>query len=175
LFLYFKKGLNVIVRLIKNALLAGIPFGLLMGLLFAFMAGIYIGIFLGVVCGLLFGLAIAIFLELMRKNLGSKESHFEGEKIIHQGAANHFQGIEGRGGWLILTSNRLIFKSHGMNIQNQALSLEMQNIANVSAVKTAGIIPNGLLINKKDGSKEQFVVSGRQEWVKYISPQLSAP
>jgi hypothetical protein len=162
-------------RMIKTTLLAGIPFGLFMGLLASLMLGIFIGIFLAVICGVLFGLAIAIFLELMRKNLESKETHFEGEKIIHQGSANHFQGIEGRGGWLILTSNRLIFKSHGMNIQNQPLSLEMQNIANVSVVNTAGIIPNGLLITKKDGSKEQFVVSGRQSWVKYISPQLSAP
>lgn len=163
----------MIKRLIESAALKGIPFGLLWGLFvashegssfaFAFQAGVAAGVF--------FGLAMAIFEESQRKKMESKNGIFEREEIVYQGPANHRL----RGGWLTLTPSRLSFRSHGKNFQNQPLDLGIGTIADAIPIRTAGIIPNGLLVITNKGEQHSFVVSNRMVWTTLIKKIKGKP
>jgi len=161
-----------ITRVLKSALRTGLPFGIFMGLIFTVNYGYTRGLIGGVISGLLFGLAMGLFVETQRKRLEIKSSIFEGEKIIFQGPANHFLNAEGRGGWLLLTGSRLIFRSHGKNLQNQSLEIPLPGIRSIDAANTLGIVPNGLEVETLDGHYERFVLSDRESWVRQINNLL---
>jgi hypothetical protein len=166
------------LRFVRYTLLAGAPFGLMMGAIFAaalFAAGsdARIGIWLGVASGLLFGLILAAFAETQRRRMESRSGLFEGEAIVLQGPGNHFLRGEGRGGWLTLTPTRLAFRSHGKNLQNAPVDIQLSEVASAAAYRTAGLIPNGLKVARKDGTSERFVVSARRDWVRTISNALT--
>lgn len=104
--------------------------------------------------------------EDMSEVLESSEGEFkDDQQIIRQTNATHFKGIEGVGGVLILTPKRLVFQSHGFNISNHQWEVALADITYFSRRKTLGIIPNGLEITTKEGSKpERFVVIGAGDW-----------
>ncbi len=158
--------------LLKTALAAGLPFGIIMGLFFGFNTGLYPGLVLGCFSGLLFGGLIAVFVQYQSRKMSSPHGNFEGETILLEGPANHFLNAEGRGGWLTLTPTRLAFRSHGVNAQNEPLDIALGAIAKASPSNTLGIIPNGLTIRTHAG-KETFVVTQRKRWATEISAQLS--
>jgi hypothetical protein len=126
----------------------------------------------GVVSGVFFGLAMSAFVEFQRKQMESKAGLFEGEAVLFQGPANHFMKAEGRGGWLTLTATRLAFRSHGKNIQNAPLDIDLDEIRSVAPCRTALIIPNGLKVVRRDGVTDSFVVSAHREWARVISHAL---
>jgi hypothetical protein len=161
----------MIKRFIKTALLTGIPFGLVMGLFFTLIFRSEVGFFLGIACGLAFGLILAIFTEIQREKMESKDGRFEGEAVIFQGPANHFVKGESRGGWLTLTPSKLAFRSHGMNVQNQNLDIGLEKLSEVVPALTLGLIPNGLRVILMTGEKESFVLYDRKKWIKCISQQ----
>jgi hypothetical protein len=162
----------MIQRLLKTALFTGVPFGLFMGLFLALSYGRKVGVPMGFACGLLFGIFVALFAESQRKKMQSRDGTLDGEAILFQGPANHFQNTEGRGGWLTFTATRLVFKSHGMNIQNQSLNIKVGEILEVRPTLTIGFIPNGLRITLKNGRQESFVVQNRNKWFKVISQEI---
>ena len=86
------------------------------------------------------------------------------ESIIHSGEANHFKNSEGVGGKLYLLTDKLQFKSHSFNLQNHELTIQIDQIKEITYSNTLGIVPNGLAISLKDGRQEKFVVNGRQLW-----------
>jgi len=99
----------------------------------------------------------------------------EGEKIVKEGAANHFKGVESVGGKLFLTNFRLYFKSHAFNVQVHELSIPLDEIKSVELKNTLGIVPNGMAVTLKDGHEERYVVYGRGDWKrKILSSQASA-
>ncbi|MBO0860617.1 MAG: hypothetical protein J2P21_19470 [Chloracidobacterium sp.] len=161
----------MVKRFIKTTLMTGIPFGLALGAFFALFDAMF-GLMAGLASGLLFGLIIAAFVEYQRRKMESGSGMFENEAVILQGPANHFMKMEGRGGWLTLTPTRLAFRSHGNNIQNDPVDIHLNEIDSVSTCMTAGIIPNGLKVVKKDGASDRFVVPARRDWVRVISETL---
>ncbi len=164
----------MIQRLLKTALFMGVPFGLCMSLFLVLSYGSKVGVPMGLACGLLFGVFVALFTESQRKKMQSKDGILDGEAVLFQGPVNHFQNGEGRGGWLAFTATRLVFKSHGMNIQNQPLNIEVREILEVLPTLTVGFIPNGLRITLKNGRQESFVVQNRKKWSKVISQEIKA-
>ncbi len=78
------------------------------------------------------------------------------------------------GGKLFLTNKRLRFRSHKINLQNHDESYPIETIASVEPSSSLGIIPNGLLVQMRDGRRERFVVSGRGNWVSSIRSLLPA-
>ena len=58
-----------------------------------------------------------------------------------------------------------MFKPHAVNVQRNVLRIPRAEIAHVEAVRTAGLIPNGLAVRLKSGGIERFVVNNRAEWV----------
>ena len=94
------------------------------------------------------------------------------EQIIHQGGANHFVGMEGVGGKLFMTNQRLFYKSHGMNIQDHELTIEFDDIVRLELCRTMYVIPNGLKIHLKNRDVEQFVVQGRKKWMTLLLEKI---
>lgn len=162
----------MINRFTKAAFFTGVPFGLFMGLFFALIYKSSLAFLMGLLCGLAFGFIMAIFIETQRKKMQFKDGRLDGELIIFQGPANHFLNGEGRGGWLTLTPSRLVFRSHGMNVQNQSLDIGIGEIVDIVPTLTIGLIPNGLRVGLKSGKKESFVVNTRKKWIKLIAEQL---
>lgn len=86
------------------------------------------------------------------------------ETLIYSGGANHFLNRESVGGKMYLYPTKLIFKSHGLNIQTHELTIELSQVSNVDYYNSLGFVPNGLIITLKSGAAEKFVVHKRQFW-----------
>lgn len=106
------------------------------------------------------------------KPLTSEEQHNravrEGEDILRSGPANQQRGWENRGGFLNLTSQRLAFFSHGLNVQNADVVIRLTNIARVERAQTLWIIPNAFRVLTTDGTSYQFTVFTPKAWIQAI-------
>lgn len=136
-------------------------------------------IFQGVFFGVFFGVAFPFLFQklatrLVSKNkLSIKPELSENEQIEIEGPANLFRGIEGVGGKIFLTNNRLIFKSHQLNIQKGQTNIDYQNIHEVLKRKTAKVVDNGFRIVTKDAKTYDFVVNEREVWLDEIGGRLT--
>lgn len=159
---------------LRAVFLSAFAFGVPMGLFIGWMTGSgYYGFHGGFFSGVAFAWAIKRFLkvsmETPRLEVDGRAAGFdEGETILHHGPANHFKGIEAVGGKLFLTRTRLRFRSHKINVQTHDESYPIESIASVETARTMGIVPNGLLVHLRDGSRQRFVVFGRAAWVARI-------
>ncbi|NQF16078.1 hypothetical protein HPY31_19455 [Brevibacillus sp. HB1.3] len=91
------------------------------------------------------------------------------ESIVQENiAANLFRGMEGVGGKLTLTSDRLYFQPHSLNIQTEPLELNLNDIAAVEKRNTLFVIPNGMKIKMHNGQEYKFVVWKRAEIIGMI-------
>ncbi len=115
-----------------------------------------------VVGGLVYG--VVTFYSLKRGGKIQIELQ-EDEKILKEGAANHKVKFEAVGGKLFLTNERLVFKSHKMNIQNHLFALPLSEIKDQGKFKTLGIVLNGLNITTVKNVTERFVVYKPNEWI----------
>lgn len=122
-----------------------------------------------VAAGIPFGLAMGLFGEYQRRRFLAMDLVPENETLLRQDGANHFVGLEGVGGWLYLTEKVLRFRSHEINIQRHELAIPLREITEVIPSCTAGLFPNGLLVNTYDGRSERFVVAGRRAWAVAIA------
>jgi hypothetical protein len=160
----------------KSVLMAGAPFGFMMGIFFIFVQGFYLGTISSIFTGVIFGLIMGIFILIQKKKALSKAVEItKGKTILMNGAANHFLNKESVGGWMYLTVDEIIFKSHSANIQVHKTIIPLAQIIQVKAVMTVGIIPNGLLIVTKGGKEERFVVNDRNRWIESlicVTPRL---
>ena len=161
----------------KTALITGVAFGIPMGLLagvvfgiaHGFSSGVRFGLMLAPISGVAFGLAMTGFMAIQRRRFAQGRSQFTGEQLLHDGPANHFLNGEGVGGWLFLTKERLLFRSHQFNIQRHELSVPLAEIAEVQPVWTAKMFPNGLRVVTRSGRAERFVVEARRRWCDEIA------
>lgn len=155
-------------KFLKMMLLTGIPFGIFMGIFWSFQYGAKSGVVMGIVAGVLFGALMGVFAGYQKNKFEMERPSFVGEDLVKEGGANHFRNIEAVGGWIYLTDQRLLFKSHSINVQRHELSIPLQKISEAKPCMTFGIIPNGLEIKTIDGNREKFVVEDRKSWVKKI-------
>jgi hypothetical protein len=161
-------------KFVKTTLFMGTPFGFSMGVFYVLMTGWRIGLLLAVGSGLLFGLAMAVFTSYQRRRFALDRPAFSGEKVLHEGPANHFLNREGVGGWIYLTSRRFLFRSHAINFQPHELSIELLEISEAKPAMTAKLIPNGLRIVTRSGREERFVVEDRRRWCSEIAKAQKA-
>ncbi len=157
-------------RIFSVLVCAGLPFGLVVGFLMMAESGrLAVGALAGAVGGFLAGGAgMAIFLELQRRKLMAKDGVFEGALVLHEGPANHLAGAEARGGWLTLTGQALAFRPRGKNVKNEPVTLPLAEVAACHARRMLGIIPNGVVVELKDGTAHHFAVNGNGPWVRRI-------
>jgi hypothetical protein len=96
----------------------------------------------------------------------------ENEKIEEEILANLFRGIEGVGGKIFLTNERLIFKSHSLNIQRGQTNIKYSEITAVEKIKTMKIINNRIKIISDKDQEYCFVVNDRESQIQKISIKL---
>ena len=87
-----------------------------------------------------------------------------GETVIRDGWANHFVGSVGDSGQLWLTSRRLIFQAHRVNLFGQHGALPLPEIEEL----IAGRVPTELTVVMTDGSRHRFAVWHRKSWMREI-------
>lgn len=130
------------------------------------------GVAQGTLFGILFGFGFPPLMDFIARKVirKIKIDLNEGESLIYEGPANLFRGIEGVGGKLFLTSDRLHFKSHKMNIQNEPLSIPLDHVAEFSTYRTSKVITfdNGLKVSTMDLKEYKFVVNNRDKWVNQL-------
>jgi hypothetical protein len=91
-----------------------------------------------------------------------------GEITLHSGPANLWRSIEAVGGTLTLTSARLSFRPHALVIQGGELHVPLTDIARVELANSLWVIPNQIVITRRNGQRHKLVVWGRDEWVTKI-------
>jgi hypothetical protein len=157
-----------------NALIAGTFFGLAFGLINSYLNGWLPPATPGQVAaivtqiiasGSIFALLMGLFASSRIVPSATDVPLAAGDDIVHTGFANHFLNFEGRGGRLALTKTELVFVPHAVNMQRGDLHIPRSEIASVAAVRTWGIVPNGLAVTLKSGKVERFVVNDRNGWV----------
>lgn len=154
---------------LKTFMLAGIPFGVIMGLFVGITNNFLVGMIAGIILGFLFGLSISSFVSIQSKKFKKNSSLITGDKnTIMEGVANHFKEAESVGGWLCLTEEKIVFTSHNLNVQKHQTVIPLSKITEVKTSLTLGFVPNGLQIITSNGV-EKFVVNKRKDWVQKIN------
>jgi hypothetical protein len=97
----------------------------------------------------------------------------DGERIIHRSGANLQRGIEAVGGHLFLTTWRLIFEAHRLNVQTGRTIIPLRDVEGVWKCWTRlfGLIPvfpNSLAVATAKGKTYRFVMFGRDAWIRLI-------
>ena len=158
----------------RNALFAGAFFGLAFGFLNSYLNGWLPPATTGdavaivtqiIVGGSLFALLMGLFASSRIVPSAADVPLAPGDGLVRSGLANHFLNFEGRGGRLALTKTELVFVPHAVNMQRSDLRIPRSEITGVAAVRTWGIVPNGLAVTLKSGKVERFVVNDRNGWV----------
>lgn len=91
--------------------------------------------------------------------------------LIYEGFANHQYKYEYAGGILYLYSDKLIFKSHSINMNVHTTIIYLSDIKDIVEFNSLFIVPNGLRIVSKD-STDKFVVNQRDKWIELINKQI---
>ncbi|RAI87909.1 GRAM domain-containing protein [Algoriphagus yeomjeoni] len=133
-------------------------------------------IFQGVFFGLFMTIGFPYIFKKLGNNLG-KSIHPElspDEEIEMEGPANLFKGAEAVGGKLFLTNQKLIFKSHSLNIQTGQTDISYETIFEATPRKAAKFVDNGMCLTLIDGQEYHFVVSDRTSWMEKIGTKLKA-
>lgn len=161
-------------KTLRTALVFGLPWAVILIVYFFITKGFLPELaILILVLGLLIGFIFAWALQFMTKGLLKKITVkiSDNERIIREGGANHFKGMEGVGGKLVLTNKRLIFKSHKLNVQNHQDNFELEKIERLRTNKTLGFIANGLIVELANQERHRFVVDAPQDWIEIILKQ----
>ncbi|MGE8218242.1 MAG: hypothetical protein ACN6OU_00630 [Stenotrophomonas acidaminiphila] len=99
-----------------------------------------------------------------------------GETLLREGAANLQRGVETVGGRLFLTHRRLLFRSHGFNVQDGDTEIPLARIrgARPCWTRLLGVLPlapNSLAV-ATDERDYRFVLFGRRQWLAAIQAQM---
>jgi hypothetical protein len=165
-------------RLVQFAINGG-AFGLLLFLTQFFLdrealnlkSILFQSVFFGAFMTLLFPYLFGKFAVSLGKNI-NPDLDLD-EEIESLGPANLFRGKEAVGGKLFLTNEKLIFKSHKLNIRTGQTDIPYEAIRDIQERKTAKLIDNGLHIITIDGSEYNFVVDNRDTWIEKIQGKLN--
>ena len=90
------------------------------------------------------------------------------EAVIQEGPANLQRGIENVGGRLFLTSSRLHFSAHAVNVQTRPADVPLGEVACVEVGRTRvfgiPLAPNAIEVHTRDGALLRFTVYRRELW-----------
>ena len=132
------------------------------------MKSIAEGLITGSLSGVLVGWLVNVFTRSKFIERTTRMNIEPGETILFETPANHFKEKEGVEGKLYLTTNRLVFKPHTLNIQNHQLSIKLNDIDAVDRYKTMHIVNNCLFITTNKNITEKFVVEEAEQWAEKL-------
>lgn len=95
------------------------------------------------------------------------------EHLLYDTKANLFRGIEAVGGKLKITDHRLFFHPHALNITHEKTEILLKDIVDLEAVKTMGLVNNGIKVTTKDGKEFRFVVNNREKIIEVVKHHIS--
>lgn len=125
--------------------------------------GVFFGFFMGL--SLVYGgKKLSNWLRLSKKEFALPNLE-PNEEIEISGPANLFRGVEGVGGKLYFTNQKLIFNSHKINLQSGQTNIDYSEIVSVEKRKTGFIVNNGIRVIIRAGKSYDFVVNNREEWL----------
>lgn len=126
----------------------------------------------GVVTGAVAGILFSFFISIFKSSKLVHDIDIEldpDEEVVFETDANHFVGAEGVGGKLFLTTNRLVFNSHKINIQSGERSIMLEEIAEIKRYKTLGFINNGISVISNSNRVDRFVVEQPDKWLERLN------
>ncbi len=98
-----------------------------------------------------------------------------GESLTKEGPANMSRGLENVGGRLFLTSTRMHFKAHAMNVQTASSDIPLGEIASVERGWTTmwgiPLAKNAIIVTTGSGTRNKFTVQRPSAWVEAIDAQ----
>jgi len=97
------------------------------------------------------------------------------EEVVAKFAANLLRGVEGVGGRLIVTNQRLLFEAHKLNLQRAPLEIRLDQISDVAESKIMGLLPNGVTVTCRSGEQHRFVSWNRTKIVAAIKQGMVRP
>ncbi len=95
-----------------------------------------------------------------------------GEVTLHSSAASLWRSVEPVPGTLTLTSARLKFEPNAWLVQGGGLSIPLADILRVELGMTAFVVPNRVVVLRRDGRKHEIVVADRDGWAGRIRALL---
>jgi hypothetical protein len=101
-----------------------------------------------------------------------------GEKIVRQGPANLQKNVETVGGWLFLTTSRLVFEAHSLNFQGGITEIDLADVSRVEKCWTKflgllPLLPNSLAVQTRAGNDFRFVLYSRDTWAVAIQAAIA--
>ena len=93
-------------------------------------------------------------------------------KQVGRIAANYYRGKEAVGGWIYFYNDRVIFKSHTLNIQTGNTTILYSDMVSTGKYSNLGFIHNGLTITTQDGTVHKFVVNRRDSVIAHLDRQI---
>ena len=100
------------------------------------------------------------------------QSQSEDEQILMDVGANFFRGIEAVGGRLKITTKRLVFSSHLINVQFGTTEIPINNIEHLEKARTLGLVNNQMIVVLKSGVKYKFVINNRDDVINIIEKEI---
>ncbi len=92
-----------------------------------------------------------------------------GERVLADEMGSLFRGWESVGGRIYVTNRRVIFESHGLNLQRGNTEIPLEEIVEARRRNTLFIVPNGMEIETRDGTRYRFVVWTRARLIDMIA------
>jgi len=142
----------------------GLPFALSMGFIYSIFHGWERGLAYGAFGGFVYGLFMASFVYLKSRKYMQDRPLSAGEKLIEEGPANYHR----KAGWFYLTDSRLFYVSDKLSIADPELSFPLSEIVSAERGFSSRIIPNKLILNLSDGTREEFVIQTPKSWLNHI-------
>jgi hypothetical protein len=93
----------------------------------------------------------------------------ENETVLKAGDSNYFDAREKVSGKLILTNQRIYFKTLKEESKNLDFKVLFNQIKEVMFFNTWKVIPNGLSVITKEGQELKFLVKNRDQWCSMIN------
>ena len=88
-------------------------------------------------------------------------------------AANLKRGIEYVGGRLTILPDRLVFRSHALNLQTGATEVPLRDVSEVRRTNSMFVLPNRLEVVMRTGVRFVFIVWGRDRLADLVEAQRS--
>ncbi len=88
----------------------------------------------------------------------------ENETVLKASDSNYFNADARVVGKLILTNQRLYFKTLNDNTNHFDFEVLFSQIKEIMFFNTWKIIPNGLILVTKEGKELKFLVKNRDQW-----------
>lgn len=95
----------------------------------------------------------------------------ETEEVLGKFGVTLRRGLEGVGGRMILTNQRLLFEAHGINLQREPVSIPLDDIRGVKTYNSLGLVPNGFTVQCHSGREYRFIAFNRQQIIDLIRQQ----